>query len=105
EDGFYSLAYTSGLSTGTRLKATWGYERSMKRGDLRSHKSVRRGTRGLDVNGWDRAARIHRFGDELEETIKRSPISFLRIYPRWIAWGRAIVSRHDYSKALQREKV
>ena len=81
------------------------YERSMKRADLRSHNSVRTGTRGLDVTGWDRAAQIHRFGDELEEKIKRSPISLLRIYPRWIAWGRAIVSRHDYSKALQRENV
>ena len=24
---------------------------------------------------------------------------------RWIAWARAIVSRHDYSKALKRENV
>jgi hypothetical protein len=33
------------------------------------------------------------------------PICFLRIDHRWIAWARAIVSRHDYSKALKRENV
>ena len=66
---------------------------------------MRRGTRGLDVNGWDRAARIHRFGDELEETIKRSPNQFSPNRPPMIAWARAIVSRHNYSKALKRENV
>jgi hypothetical protein len=32
-------------------------------------------------------------------------ISLLRIDRRWNAWARAIVSRHDYSRALGREKA